>query len=45
MFTVFDDTTLKLKDGGWAIKLFAVLASRFEEVILLEADAIFTQRP
>ncbi|KAF0644820.1 hypothetical protein FPSE5266_09510 [Fusarium pseudograminearum] len=45
IFTVFDDTTLKLKDGGWAIKAFALLGSRFEEAILLDADAVFLQQP
>lgn len=45
IFTVFDDTTLKLKDGGWAIKAFALLGSRFEEAILLDADAVFIQKP
>ncbi|RBR04169.1 uncharacterized protein FIESC28_11618 [Fusarium coffeatum] len=45
ILTVFDDATLKLKDGGWAIKAFAMLGSRFEEVILLDADAVFIQQP
>ncbi|EXL73803.1 hypothetical protein FOPG_10999 [Fusarium oxysporum f. sp. conglutinans race 2 54008] len=45
IFTVFDDSTLKLKDGGWAIKAFAILGSQFEEVILLDADAVFIQKP
>ncbi|KAL9561107.1 hypothetical protein ACKAV7_014462 [Fusarium commune] len=45
VFTVFNDTTLKLKDGGWAIKAFALLGSHFEEVILLDADAVFIQQP
>ncbi|KAF5644388.1 alpha-1,3-mannosyltransferase [Fusarium sp. NRRL 25303] len=45
IFTVFDDTTLRLKDGGWAIKAFALLGSHFEEVILLDADAVFIQQP
>ncbi|KAF5556120.1 MNT3-alpha-1 3-mannosyltransferase responsible for adding the terminal mannose [Fusarium phyllophilum] len=40
IFTVFDDTTIKLKDGGWAIKAFALLGSHFEEAILLDADAV-----
>ncbi|ODA79030.1 hypothetical protein RJ55_04620 [Drechmeria coniospora] len=42
---VFDDTTLSLRKGGWAIKSFATLASRFEEVIVLDADAVFMQPP
>ncbi|KAF5026386.1 hypothetical protein F66182_1514 [Fusarium sp. NRRL 66182] len=45
VFTVFDDTSLKLKDGGWAIKVFALLASKFEKAILLDADAVFLQNP
>lgn len=43
--TVFDDTSLKLQSGGWAIKPFAALASRFEKVILVDADAVFFQPP
>lgn len=31
--------------GGWALKSFAALASRFEKVILLDADAVFVQPP
>ena len=42
---VFDDTTLDLQHGGWAIKTFAALASRYEQVLLLDADAVFLQAP
>ncbi|KAF5004496.1 hypothetical protein FDECE_9008 [Fusarium decemcellulare] len=45
ILTVFDDSTLKLAEGGWAIKPFAALASRYEKVILLDADAVFLQDP
>ncbi|KAF4975160.1 hypothetical protein FZEAL_8015 [Fusarium zealandicum] len=45
ILTVFDDSTLDLAKGGWAIKPFAALASRFEKVILLDADAVFIQDP
>ncbi|RAL07872.1 uncharacterized protein BO97DRAFT_438066 [Aspergillus homomorphus CBS 101889] len=45
ILTVFDDATLQLRTGGWAIKAFAALASRFETVILADADAVFLQRP
>ncbi|KAM0549430.1 hypothetical protein ACHAPJ_009416 [Fusarium lateritium] len=45
VLTVFDDDTLKLADGGWAIKPFAALASRYEQVILLDADSVFFQDP
>ncbi|TPX14040.1 uncharacterized protein E0L32_000434 [Thyridium curvatum] len=43
--TVFDDASLDLQHGSWAIKPFAALASRFERVILLDADAVFLQPP
>lgn len=45
ILTVFDDTTLSLRTGGWAIKAFAALGSSFEKVILLDADAVFLQKP
>ncbi|CAM1502218.1 Fc.00g042020.m01.CDS01 [Cosmosporella sp. VM-42] len=45
VLSVFDDESLQLRKGGWAIKAFAVLASKFEEVILLDADAVFLQKP
>lgn len=45
ILTVFDDSTLKLRTGGWAIKPFAALGSTFEKVILLDADAVFLQKP
>ncbi|RFU74451.1 glycosyltransferase family 71 [Trichoderma arundinaceum] len=45
VWTVFDDSTLLLRKGGWAIKPFAALASRFEHVIVLDADAVFLQSP
>ncbi|KAG2208296.1 hypothetical protein INT47_006152, partial [Mucor saturninus] len=31
--------------GGWAMKPFALLASRFSEVIMMDADAFFFQDP
>lgn len=43
--SVFDDRTLDLTHGGWAIKAFAILGSTFEQVILLDADAVFLQSP
>lgn len=43
--TVLDDATLQLATGGWAIKAFAALASTFEQVILMDADAVFLQKP
>ncbi|CAM1504563.1 Fc.00g021540.m01.CDS01 [Cosmosporella sp. VM-42] len=42
---VFSDAELKLAEGGWAIKPFAALASRFDQVILLDADTVFLQDP
>ncbi|KAJ3070828.1 hypothetical protein HDU98_006169, partial [Podochytrium sp. JEL0797] len=31
--------------GGWAVKPFALLASEFEQVMFLDADAVFIQSP
>ncbi|KAK2009298.1 hypothetical protein LZ32DRAFT_608588 [Colletotrichum eremochloae] len=45
VLAVFDDATLRLMEEGWAIKPFAALGSRFEEVILLDADVVFLQPP
>ncbi|KAE8310650.1 mannosyltransferase putative-domain-containing protein [Aspergillus transmontanensis] len=45
ILTVFDDSTIQLQTGGWAIKAFAALGSRFERVILVDADAVFFQPP
>lgn len=42
---VFDDRTLDLVHGGWAIKAFAILGSTFEQAILLDADDVFFQSP
>lgn len=40
---IFDDATLDLEHGGWAIKTFAALGSKYEQVVVLDADAIFLQ--
>ena len=45
ILTVFDDAGLDLQHGGWAIKCFAALGSPFEQVMVLDADAIFLQAP
>ncbi|MCJ1308139.1 hypothetical protein MMC25_001791 [Agyrium rufum] len=45
ILTVLADETIELARGGWAIKSFAVLASTFEQVLLLDADAVFLQPP
>lgn len=42
---VFDDATLDLQAGGWAIKVFAALGSQYEQVVVLDADAILMQPP
>jgi len=39
----FDNEIINL--GGWAIKPFSILASRFEEVILMDADAVYLRDP
>jgi alpha 1,3-mannosyltransferase len=45
ILTVLDDKTLKLADSGWATKSFAALVSKYEQVILLDADSVFVQAP
>lgn len=45
IWTLFDDRLLLLRDDGWAIKPFSVLASRFEQVILVDCDSVFLQDP
>ncbi|KAL9629308.1 MAG: hypothetical protein Q9204_005348 [Flavoplaca sp. TL-2023a] len=42
---VFNDTTLDLQPGGWAIKTFAALGSQYEQVLVLDADAVLLQAP
>jgi len=39
----FDEDLVGIYGGGWAIKVFAILASPFQEVIIADADAIFMQ--
>ena len=41
----YDEEVAGLKDGGYAMKPFAALASSFEKVIIIDADTIFMQRP
>ncbi|KAG0291854.1 hypothetical protein BGZ98_002829, partial [Dissophora globulifera] len=41
--TVIDNNMLSL--GGWAIKPFAMLISRFSEVVLMDSDAYFLDDP
>lgn len=45
ILTIFDDTTLQLSKGGWAIKPFAMLGTKYEQVILMDADAVWLQEP
>ncbi|KAL1959623.1 hypothetical protein VTO42DRAFT_1658 [Malbranchea cinnamomea] len=42
---VFNDDHLRLAKGKWAIKPFAILASKFEEVVLLDSDSVMLQPP
>jgi alpha 1,3-mannosyltransferase len=42
---VLSDTFMGLHNGSWAVKPFAALASRFEQVILVDADAVFVRSP
>ncbi|KAF9437653.1 hypothetical protein BGZ76_011767 [Entomortierella beljakovae] len=41
--TILDNGYMKL--GGWAIKAFSILASKFEEAILIDSDVFFLRRP
>lgn len=45
----YDDAVAGINDSltenGWVIKPFAMLASRFQKAILIDADTIFLQRP
>jgi alpha 1,3-mannosyltransferase len=43
--SIFDNLTLKLAGGSWAIKPFALLGSTFEQAMLVDADAVFLQKP
>lgn len=45
ILTVLDDETLRLGNSGWATKPFAALVSKYEQVILLDADCVFVQPP
>lgn len=41
----YNETTVVIHGSGSAMKPFAALASRFERVILVDADTIFLRRP
>ena len=41
----YDESIAGLQNGGFAMKPFALLASRFRKAILVDADVLFLQRP
>lgn len=43
--SVVDDSTLHLANGSWAVNPFALLASNFEQILLLDADDVSLQEP
>lgn len=47
LYSIFDESSLAFDKatGGWALKPFAMLATSFSEVILLDADTVFLQSP
>ncbi len=45
LLELVDDTTLDLAHGTFGIKPLAMLLSSFEQVILVDADAVFIQPP
>ena len=45
LLDVFDEEIAGLENGGWAMKPFAMLASRFQKTIVLDADAMFVRSP
>ncbi|KAH8696063.1 mannosyltransferase putative-domain-containing protein [Talaromyces proteolyticus] len=45
VLTVLSDEYMNLGSGSWSVKPFAALASRFEQVILIDADIVFVQSP
>ncbi|KAG6989916.1 hypothetical protein G7Y79_00061g093030 [Physcia stellaris] len=45
LLTMVDDKTLDLAHGTFGTKPLAMLLSRFEQVILVDADAVFLQPP
>ena len=45
ILTVVNDHNLAFSSNGWATKPFAILVSKFQHVLLLDADAVFLQDP
>lgn len=41
----FDERVGSLQNGGFAMKPFSMLASRFRKVIMMDADTVFLQAP
>lgn len=41
----FDERVGSFRDGGYALKSFSILASRFRRVIMADADTIFLRAP
>ncbi|KAK4701006.1 hypothetical protein P7C70_g5231, partial [Phenoliferia sp. Uapishka_3] len=41
----FDEELVGLRGGGWAIKVFAILASEYQQIISMDADAVWFQDP
>lgn len=41
----YDENLVGIKGGGWSIKIFAIIASAFEEIIIMDADDVFLQDP
>ncbi|KAK4055200.1 hypothetical protein OIV83_000480 [Microbotryomycetes sp. JL201] len=41
----FDEDHVGLDGGGWAIKVFTIIASQYQETIICDADVIFLQDP
>jgi alpha 1,3-mannosyltransferase len=45
IYSYFNDELIDFAHGTWAIKPFAILASKFEQIICIDADAVFLQKP
>ena len=45
MLEVFEDESIELSKGGYAMKPFALLASKYPKTILVDADNVFFESP
>jgi alpha 1,3-mannosyltransferase len=45
VIATLSDEFMDLRHGSWAVKPFAILASQFEQVMLIDADVVFVQPP